>query len=91
MPCTAAPQEPPNFREMYGFIGNLFDESCRGVDHAAALAGMSASTRSEAGRCLQRLLVNMQVTGQLVCRCVLFLRAHLPLKAMCVGFGCCLA
>jgi SHAQKYF class myb-like DNA-binding protein len=53
-------QEPPNFREMYGFIGNLFDESCRGVDHAAALAGMSASTRSEAGRCLQRLLVNMQ-------------------------------
>ncbi len=60
-PCTLQPQEPPNFREMYGFIGNLFDESCRGVDHAAALAGMSASTRSEAGRCLQRLLVNMQV------------------------------
>lgn len=46
---------------MYGFIGNLFDESCRGNDHAAALAGMSAATRSEAGRCLQRLLVNMQV------------------------------
>lgn len=59
-PNSAALQEPPNFREMYGFIGNLFDESCRHVDHAAALAGMSAATRSEAGRCLQRLLVNLQ-------------------------------
>lgn len=54
-------QEPPNFREMYGFIGSLFDESCRSVDHAAVLAGMPAATRNEAGRCLQRLLVNMQV------------------------------